>query len=139
MHIVSSTFNQLAPFYHPTAKIYPDTITTQKKSCITEDTALTGEKGAEMNNMNCCKQLAAPFVCKITIAELKEYVYKRGLLASPSSCPLLPHSLPRSWENICKPLQIKVSFSLSKKRIWYFSISVSLRPGFGGDFILAAL
>lgn len=138
MHIVSGTFNQLAPFYYPTAKIYPDTITIQKKS-ITEDSALTGEKGAEMNNMNCCKQLAAPFVCKITIAELKECVYKRGLLASPSSCPLLPCLLRRSWENICEPLQIKVSFSLSKKRIWYFSISVTLQPGFGGDFILAAL
>lgn len=139
MHIVSSTFNQLAPFYHLTTKIYPDTITTQKKSCITEDTTLMGEKGAEMSNMNCCKQLAVPFVCKITIAELKEYVYKCGLLASPSSSPLSPRSLRCSWENICEPLQIKVSVSLSKKRIWYFSISVTLRPGFGGDFILAAL
>lgn len=31
MHIVSSTFNQLAPSYHPAAKIYLDTITAQKK------------------------------------------------------------------------------------------------------------
>lgn len=138
MHIVSSTFNQLAPFYHTTTKIYLDTIITQKKSCIAEDTALMGEKGAETNSMNSCKQLVAPFVCKITIAELKEYVYKCGLLASPSSCPLLPCSRSCSWENICEPLQI-VSFSLSKKRIWYFSISVTLGPGFRRDFILAAL
>lgn len=34
MHIVSSTFNQLAPSYHPFTKTYPDTITTQKKKVV---------------------------------------------------------------------------------------------------------
>lgn len=106
MHMVSSTFNQLAPFYHPTTNIYPDTIMTkEKKSCITEATALMGEKGAETNNMSCCKQVAVPFVCKITIAELKECVYKHGSLASPSSCPLSPPSLlapGKIFANHCK-------------------------------------
>lgn len=34
MHMVSSTFNQLAPFYHPTTKIYPDTIMTKEKETV---------------------------------------------------------------------------------------------------------
>lgn len=42
MHIARGTFNQLAPSYHPTAQIYPDTI--QKKGCTSEDRALRKEQ-----------------------------------------------------------------------------------------------
>lgn len=137
MHIVSSTFNQLAPSYHPAAKIYLDTITAQKKSCTSEDRTLKKEQ--KRTTQTAVNNSRRPFLCQITAAELKECVYKHGSLASPSSCPFCHAHYLGSWENICGPLQIKVSFSLSKKRIWYFSISVTPEPGFRGDFILTTL
>lgn len=137
MHIVSSTFNQLAPSYHPAAKIYLDTITAQKKSCTSEDRALKKEQ--KRTTQTAVNNLRRPFLCQITTAELKECVHKCGSLASPSSCPFCHAHFLSSWENIWGPLQIKVSFSLSKKRIWYFSISVTPEPGFRGDFILTTL
>lgn len=121
MHIVSSTFNQLAPSYHPAAKIYLDTITAQKKSCTSEDRALKKEQ--KRTTQTAVNNSRRPFLCQITAAELKERVYKRGSLASPSSCPFCHAHYLGSWENICGPLQISLLLTFQETDLVLFHFS----------------
>lgn len=92
MHIVSSTFNQLAPSYHPAAKIYLDTITAQKKSCTSEDRALKKEQ--KRTTQTAVNNSRRPFLCQITAA-VKGVCLQAWLTRLTFLLPLLPCSLPR--------------------------------------------
>lgn len=85
MHIASSTFNQLAPSYHPTAQTYPDTITTQKKSCPSEDRALRKEQ--ERTTRTAVNNLRRPFFVPDNNSRGKGVCLQCGSLSAPSSCP----------------------------------------------------